>query len=40
MHQVAQAFVSLRGHLSDELREINFCRVRLNELVRQLEADD
>ncbi len=40
MHQVAQAFLSLRGHLSDELREINFCRVRLNELVRQLEPDD
>jgi serine/threonine protein kinase len=37
LHQVTAAFVSLRGHLSDELREINFCRVRLTELNRQLQ---
>jgi hypothetical protein len=37
MRQVTAAFVSLRGHLSDELREINFCRVRLGELLRLLE---
>jgi serine/threonine protein kinase len=37
LQQVASAFVSLRGHLSDELREINFCRVRLTELLRLLE---
>ena len=30
--------LSLRGHLSDELREINFCRVRLAELHRLMEA--
>jgi serine/threonine protein kinase len=34
---LSSAFVSLRGHLSDELREINFCRVRLSELHRMFE---
>ena len=29
--------MSLRGHLSDELREIGFCRVRLGELQRLFE---
>ncbi len=38
MQQASAAFLSLRGHLSDELREINFCRVRLAELQRMLEA--
>lgn len=33
--QRVAVYVSLRGHLSDELREINFCRVRLMELSRQ-----
>jgi hypothetical protein len=37
LHHLAEAFVSLRGHLSDELREVNFCRVRLSELLRLLE---
>ncbi len=37
LQHVAAAFVSLRGHLSDELREVNFCRVRLAELARLLE---
>ncbi len=37
MQRVTAAFVSLRGHLSDELREINFCRVRLGELLRVLD---
>ncbi|HZY84233.1 MAG TPA: tubulin-like doman-containing protein [Gemmataceae bacterium] len=37
MQRVTAAFVSLRGHLSDELREINFCRVRLTELLRVLD---
>jgi hypothetical protein len=37
MQRVTAAFVSLRGHLSDELREINFCRVRLGELLRTLD---
>ncbi|MFQ3594180.1 MAG: tubulin-like doman-containing protein, partial [Gemmataceae bacterium] len=34
---LAAAFVSLRGHLSDSLREMNFCRVRLVELQRMFE---
>ena len=38
LQEVSRAFVSLRGHLSDELREVNFCRVRLGELLRLLEA--
>lgn len=37
LHQVAAAFVCLRGHLSDQLREVNFCRVRLGELLRAFE---
>ncbi len=39
MQHVISAFLGLRGHLSDELREVNFCRVRLTELLRLLEAD-
>jgi hypothetical protein len=35
--QLSSAFLTLRGHLSDQLREINFCRVRLSELLRLLE---
>jgi hypothetical protein len=35
--QVAAALVTLRGHLADEMREINYCRVRLNELLRMLQ---
>jgi serine/threonine protein kinase len=38
LHQVISGFIALRGHLTDELREVNFCRVRLTELLRQLEA--
>ena len=38
LQQASSAFLSLRGHLSDELREINFCRVRLAELQRLLET--
>lgn len=37
LQHLAAAFVGLRGHLSDELREVNFCRVRLSELQRLLE---
>jgi eukaryotic-like serine/threonine-protein kinase len=37
LQTVSAAFVALRGHLSDELREINFLRVRLTELGRMLE---
>jgi hypothetical protein len=32
LHQVAGAFLVLRGRLSDELREVNFCRARLDAL--------
>ncbi|MGH9677310.1 MAG: hypothetical protein ACRD36_09435, partial [Candidatus Acidiferrum sp.] len=35
---VSASFISLRGYLSDELREINFCRIRLGELSRMFEA--
>jgi serine/threonine protein kinase len=38
LHHTTGAFLSLRGHLSDELRELGFCRVRLAELQRCLEA--
>ncbi len=38
LHRISQTFLALRGHLSDELREVNFCRVRLGELLRSLEA--
>jgi eukaryotic-like serine/threonine-protein kinase len=38
LQQASSAFLSLRGHLSDEAREINFCRVRLTELQRLLET--
>jgi len=34
LQHLGSAFVGLRGHLSDELREVNFCRVRLAELER------
>jgi hypothetical protein len=37
LQQVAGVLIGLRGHLSDELREVNFCRVRLGELFRLLE---
>ncbi len=39
MQHVITAFVGLRGHLSDELREVNFCRVRLTELLRLFEGE-
>src|SRR5262249_3052706 len=34
LEHLSAAFIGLRGHLSDELREVNFCRVRLAELER------
>jgi serine/threonine protein kinase len=34
--QLIAAYVSLRGQLSDQLREVNFCRVRLTELLNAL----
>ncbi len=39
LQHLTTAFVGLRGHLSDELREVNFCRVRLSELLRLLETN-
>src|SRR5439155_18836517 len=32
LQTAGRAFVSLRGNLTDQLRECNFCRVRLGEL--------
>jgi hypothetical protein len=37
LQHLTAAFVSLRGHLSDEQREVNFCRVRLGELAARFE---
>jgi serine/threonine protein kinase len=34
LQEVGRSYVSLRGQLSDQLRELNFCRVRLTELLR------
>jgi hypothetical protein len=36
LRQAGDIFLTLRGHLADEMREINFCRVRLGELLRML----
>ena len=38
LQTVSAAYVAMRGHLSDELREINYLRVRLAELARMLET--
>jgi hypothetical protein len=38
--QMIAAYLSLRGNLSDELREINFCRVRLGELSQAFETKE
>jgi serine/threonine protein kinase len=38
LRQAGNVFLTLRGHLADEMREINFCRVRLGELLRMLES--
>jgi serine/threonine protein kinase len=37
LRQAGNIFLTLRGHLADEMREVNFCRVRLGELQRMLE---
>jgi serine/threonine protein kinase len=37
LRQAGDIFLTLRGHLADQMREINFCRVRLGELLRMLE---
>jgi serine/threonine protein kinase len=38
--QIIAAYTSLRGHLSDQLREINYCRVRLGELLQAFGGGD
>lgn len=38
LHHITRLYVSLRGHLSDEIREIGFCRQRLSELADLLEG--
>jgi hypothetical protein len=38
LQQLAHVFLRLRGHLSDDLREVNFCRVRLTELQHLFES--
>jgi eukaryotic-like serine/threonine-protein kinase len=38
LQQVIAVYVSLRGQLTDQLREINFCRVRLGELLHAFGA--
>jgi eukaryotic-like serine/threonine-protein kinase len=38
MQRLVSIYVSLRGQLSDQLREVNFCRDRLKELLRSFEA--
>src|SRR5205807_10097627 len=35
--RVANVYVGLRGQLSDQLREINYCRSRLTELVKNFQ---
>jgi serine/threonine protein kinase len=37
LRQVIRGFISLRGNLSDELREINFCRDRLGDMLKAFE---
>ncbi len=39
LQQVLAVYVSLRGCLTDELREINFCRARIQELLVHLSGD-
>jgi serine/threonine protein kinase len=36
LHQVTSALVSVRGYLSEQLREMNFCRSRLTDLMQVL----
>jgi hypothetical protein len=34
LRQMARGYISLRGNLSDELREVGFCRARLGDLLK------
>jgi len=38
LRQMARGYISLRGNLSDELREVGFCRARLGELLNAYET--
>jgi serine/threonine protein kinase len=40
LQEVSRSYVSLRGNLSDQLREVNFCRVRLGELMNAFAASE
>jgi serine/threonine protein kinase len=40
LQKVVWTFVSLRGYLSDQLREINYCRARLVDLQRAFDDDE
>jgi hypothetical protein len=40
LQTVSRALLGVRGNMSDQLREINFCRVRLGELAQSFAADD
>ena len=37
LRQISRGYISLRGDLSDELREVGFCRARLGELRKAVE---
>src|SRR5262249_22481605 len=40
LRRVVGVYISLRGSLSDQLRELNFCRGRLEELRRTLDCPE
>jgi hypothetical protein len=40
LQTVSRGLVGVRGNLTDQLREINFCRVRLGELAQSFAAED
>ena len=40
LQRVVGVFISLRGELSDQLRELNFCRGRLGDLQKTLQSTD
>ncbi|MCI0680862.1 MAG: protein kinase [Gemmataceae bacterium] len=37
LRHISRLYVSLRGHLSDQIREVGFCRQRLSELAKLVE---
>lgn len=38
LQQINRLYLSLRGHLSDQIREVGFCRQRLGELAQMFDA--